>query len=329
MKGLSLRHIFKEEVKEKGLQKKIYDSYFQFCKSARRAERSETAEGAHWKSEGIFERMRQIKGLGWGCTSSCGTSKIRRKTFHRWASSRLPVGIRTDHGMIKIQQNGLRINKSLQGAKHTKLSWEQLKDVHSQQRGLVTDDGSLQTGPHLFLGTQCLSAIHLDLAIFAGRRRRALWRDTKRQRNPTQAADTVPLKTCYWKCSRLWHQIEARTQDWHLKFVIRCSLRLTSTGTKRYRYDNLNWHNERGNVEAFVEKKRKIADQERRKARAQKVHNVSSNFTYQRREKQETKTKNLRSQDNSAWRQYRKKTVKSVSGKEDRPPCYSYMEGTL
>ena len=27
-------HIFKEEVKEKGLQKKIYDSCFQFCKSA-------------------------------------------------------------------------------------------------------------------------------------------------------------------------------------------------------------------------------------------------------------------------------------------------------
>ena len=82
-------------------------------------------------------------------------------------------------------------------------------------------------------------------------------------------------------------------------------------------------------MEAFVEKKGKIADRGRRKARAQKGHNVSSNFTRQRREKQKTKTKNLRSQDNSAWRQYRKKTVKSVSGKEDRPPYYGYMEGTL
>ena len=85
----------------------------------------------------------------------------------------------------------------------------------------------------------------------------------------------------------------------------------------------------RRSVEAFV-KKEKIADRGRRKARAQKGLNVSSNFTHQRREKQKTKTKNLLSQDNFAWRQYRKKkAVKSVSGKEDRPPCYSYKEGTL
>ena len=76
-------------------------------------------------------------------------------------------------------------------------------------------------------------------------------------------------------------------------------------------------------------KKEKIADQERQKARAQKEFNVPSNITHQRRKWQRTKTKNLRSQYNSAWRQYRKKTVKSVSGKEDRPPCYSYKEGTL
>ena len=43
-------------------------------------------------------------------------------------------------------------------------------------------------------------------------------------------------------------------------------------------------------------KKRKIADRVRRKARVQKGHNVSSNFTHQRKERQRTKTKNLRSQ---------------------------------
>ena len=53
--------------------------------------------------------------------------------------------------------------------------------------------------------------------------------------------------------------------------------------------------NERRIVEAFV-KKEKIADQERQKARAQKEFNVPSNITHQRRERQRTKTKNLRSQ---------------------------------
>ena len=62
-------HIFKEEVKEKGLQKKGLRLLFlnvanqQLGNQTRRAERSETAEDAHWKAEGNFERMRQIKGL--------------------------------------------------------------------------------------------------------------------------------------------------------------------------------------------------------------------------------------------------------------------------
>ena len=51
----------------------------------------------------------------------------------------------------------------------------------------------------------------------------------------------------------------------------------------------------RRSVEAFV-KKEKIAHQERQKAGAQKELNVPSNITHQRRERQRTKTKNLRSQ---------------------------------
>ena len=82
-------------------------------------------------------------------------------------------------------------------------------------------------------------------------------------------------------------------------------------------------------MEAFV-KKGKIADRGRRKARAQKRHNVLSNFTHQRREKQKTKTKNLRSQDNSAWRAVSQKDgEKCFLEKKIALRATAYKEGTL
>ena len=82
-------------------------------------------------------------------------------------------------------------------------------------------------------------------------------------------------------------------------------------------------------MEAFVEKKGKIADRVRRKARAQKGHNVSSNFAHQRRPKAKDKDQELPLSGQFCLETVSQKTVKSVSGKEDRPPYYGYMEGTL
>ena len=82
-------------------------------------------------------------------------------------------------------------------------------------------------------------------------------------------------------------------------------------------------------MEAFVEKKEKIADRGRRKARAQKEHHVSQTLLIKKCKSKRQRQRTSALRDNSTWRQYRKKMRKSVSGKEDRPPCYSYKEGTL
>ena len=77
-----------------------------------------------------------------------------------------------------------------------KLHEKHRKDVHSQHRCLVPYDGSSQTAPTFSLAHSVLCAIHLDLAIFAGRGVGPCdetHRDSETRRNL--------LKLCHWKCA--------------------------------------------------------------------------------------------------------------------------------
>ena len=75
-----------------------------------------------------------------------------------------------------------------------------------------------------------------------------------------------------------------------------------------------------------LKREAKIVDLGHQKARAREAENVLSNMT-RRRKAKGNQSRSLVKRDNSADRQNTRKTGRSPSGKEDRPPCFNCKKG--
>ena len=141
------------------------------------------------------------------------------------------------------------------------------------------------------------------------------WKWFRRTRSPEWRTNWHCISlTLFWKRRR---ELINSKEQWR---VISCNINSRTCGClKRNAQETEQQHCRKAQIVALG----------RQKARAQKAEHFLVNVTQQRKGRAKDINQEVRQveRDSSAERLYARKTGKSPSGKEDRPPCFKYKRG--